>query len=49
MCPVRAFALWWNLATAKGAANGGYIFRKRIGKDGVSVKSNDAMVSIIED
>ncbi|GBE83361.1 hypothetical protein SCP_0504090 [Sparassis crispa] len=43
MCPVQAFAQWWVICRKLGIEPQGYVFRKRIGQDGVSVNAGDAM------
>ncbi|KAH9842309.1 uncharacterized protein C8Q71DRAFT_852879 [Rhodofomes roseus] len=40
LCPVRAFAKWWQLCGEMNIERTGYIFRKRVGRDG----SNDNFV-----
>ena len=44
LCPVQAFAIWWSIASQGGGQNGGFVFRKWIGKDGFSVWPDDVMV-----
>jgi len=44
MCPVHAFAVWWLLASQDNDHLDGYVFRKKMGSDGVSVTPTDAMV-----
>ena len=44
MCPVCALANWWTLCTHSNVKCGGYIFRKRIGKDDISARALDCMV-----
>ena len=44
MCPVCAFAIWWLLASQNNDHLDGYVFRKKVGSDGVSVSPADAMV-----
>ncbi|KAG2152453.1 hypothetical protein BD769DRAFT_1624030 [Suillus cothurnatus] len=36
MCPVRAFAVWWLLASQNNDHLDGYVFRKKVGSDGSS-------------
>ncbi|KAG1745320.1 hypothetical protein EDB19DRAFT_1849392 [Suillus lakei] len=45
MCPIRAFAVWWLLASQGNDCLDGYVFRKKMGSDGVSVTPTDAMSS----
>ncbi|THH26560.1 hypothetical protein EUX98_g7632 [Antrodiella citrinella] len=46
MCPVRAFAIWWHLMNEMQCEFTGYIFRKCVGRDGISKAPLDAMVSV---
>lgn len=45
MCPVTAFAIWWELSCQKVQNLDGFVFRKRIGIDSISVDPTDALVS----
>ncbi|KAG2126074.1 hypothetical protein BD769DRAFT_1668508 [Suillus cothurnatus] len=45
MCPVRTFAVWWLLASQNNDHLDGYVFRKKVGSDGVSGNPTDAMSS----
>jgi len=44
MCPVCAFAIWWLLASQSDERLDGFVFRKKVGSDGVSINPMDAMV-----
>lgn len=44
MCVCTAYAQWWRLCHEKDMEYTGYVFRKRIGYDGVSARPVDAMV-----
>ncbi|KAH7910371.1 hypothetical protein BJ138DRAFT_1087834 [Hygrophoropsis aurantiaca] len=45
MCPIRAFAVWWTLASGRNERLDGFVFRKKIGADSVSFKPTDGMSS----
>jgi hypothetical protein len=45
MCPVRAWAAWWHHCRYLGLDMNGYVFRKKMGRDGVSANPHDGMVS----
>ncbi|KIJ11023.1 hypothetical protein PAXINDRAFT_85166, partial [Paxillus involutus ATCC 200175] len=45
MCLLRALAVWWVLAQEQNNHLDGFIFRKRVGSDGISVNSTDGMTS----
>jgi hypothetical protein len=45
MCPVRAWAAWWYHCRCLGLDMNGYVFRKKMGRDGVSANPHDGMVS----
>src|ERR1700735_2747796 len=48
MCPVHAFAQWWKVMSK--LSNGppqGFVFRKKMGRDGFSLNPLDGMVWII--
>lgn len=45
MCPVHAWAAWWHHCRYLGLDMNGYVFRKKMGRDGVSVNPHDGMVS----
>ncbi|KAH7905012.1 hypothetical protein BJ138DRAFT_1018281 [Hygrophoropsis aurantiaca] len=45
MCPVRAFAVWWTIARERNRQLDGFVFRKKIGVDSVSVNATDGMSS----
>ncbi|KAG1785018.1 uncharacterized protein HD556DRAFT_1451182 [Suillus plorans] len=45
MCLLRAFAIWWLLAHERHEDLNGFIFRKKIGVDGISVSPTDCMTS----
>lgn len=44
MCLLRALAVWWVLAQEQNNHLDGFVFRKRVGSDGISVNSTDGMV-----
>jgi hypothetical protein len=46
MCLLRAFAIWWLLAHERHEDLNGFIFRKKIGIDGISVSPTDRMVGL---
>ena len=45
MCAVRTFCIWYNLTRKLGISQTGYLFRKKIGRDRVSSRDSDSMVS----
>jgi hypothetical protein len=45
MCLVRMFAVWWVLARERCENLDGYVFRKKIGTDSISVNPTDGMAS----
>ncbi|KAG1863694.1 hypothetical protein F4604DRAFT_1882172 [Suillus subluteus] len=45
MCLVRTFAVWWMLARERYENLDGFIFRKKIGTDSISVNPTDGMIS----
>lgn len=45
MCPVRAWAAWWQQCQELNLDMNGYVFRKKMGRDGISTSPHDAMVS----
>ena len=44
MCPVRLWAAWWTRCRELNVNMNGYMFRKKIGRDGISISPHDAMV-----
>jgi hypothetical protein len=46
MCPVRAFAIMWQLAVANDGVPSGFIFRKKVGRNGWSIIGSEGMVHI---
>lgn len=44
MCLVRMFAVWWVLARERCENLDGFVFRKKIGTDSISVNPTDGMV-----
>jgi hypothetical protein len=47
MCLVRMFAVWWVLARERCEHLDGFIFRKKIGTDSISVNPTDGMVGAL--
>ncbi|KAG2052049.1 hypothetical protein BDR06DRAFT_888684, partial [Suillus hirtellus] len=45
MCLVRTFAVWWMLARERCENLDGFVFRKKIGTDSISVNPTDGMTS----
>ncbi|KAG1873454.1 hypothetical protein C8R48DRAFT_455825 [Suillus tomentosus] len=45
MCPVRAWAAWWHHCRRLGLNMNGYVFRKKMGRDGVSANAHDGMTA----
>ncbi|KAG1871447.1 hypothetical protein F4604DRAFT_2014217 [Suillus subluteus] len=45
MCPVRAWAAWWHHCRYLGLDMNGYVFRKKMGQDGVSANPHDGMTA----
>ena len=45
MCAVRIFCTWYDLTRKLGISQTGYLFRKKIGRDRVSSRDSDSMVS----
>ncbi|KAG1847318.1 hypothetical protein DFJ58DRAFT_717213 [Suillus subalutaceus] len=45
MCLVRMFAVWWVLARERCENLDGFVFRKKIGTDSISVNPTDGMTS----
>ncbi|KIJ08020.1 hypothetical protein PAXINDRAFT_48163, partial [Paxillus involutus ATCC 200175] len=45
MCPVRAFAVWWAISRKKVHKLDGFVFRKRIGTNGISVDPTEGLTS----
>lgn len=45
LCPVTAFTMWYHIVEQRFGSCSGYVFRKRVGNNGVSMDPNDAMVS----
>ncbi|KAJ6598544.1 hypothetical protein B0H10DRAFT_2324218 [Mycena sp. CBHHK59/15] len=43
MCPVRAFAIMWKLAVANDGVPSGFIFRKKVGRNGWSIIPSEGM------
>ncbi|KAH9927788.1 uncharacterized protein B0H18DRAFT_1084655 [Fomitopsis serialis] len=43
LCPVTAFAEWWKICKDLNIERAGYIFRKRVGLDNISVRASDGM------
>ncbi|EPS97342.1 hypothetical protein FOMPIDRAFT_117668 [Fomitopsis schrenkii] len=43
LCPVRAFETWWRLSHSMSVNMSGYVFRKHVGRDGVSGHKDDGM------
>lgn len=45
MCPVRAFAGWYKIVSQDYTITpSGYVFRKKMGRDGFSLNGADGMV-----
>lgn len=44
LCPLRAFAMWWKLAGHMHIPREGYVFRKKVGHNGISSNPYEAMV-----
>ena len=45
MCAIRIFCTWYDLTQKLGISQTGYLFRKKIGRDRVSSRDSDGMVS----
>ncbi|KAG0694256.1 hypothetical protein DFH29DRAFT_985313 [Suillus ampliporus] len=45
MCPVRLWAAWWWCCRELNIDMNGYMFRKKMGRDGVSASPHDAMTA----
>lgn len=45
---MTAFAIWWEISRQKVQNLNGFVFRKRIGTDSISVDPTDAMVHLTE-
>lgn len=47
LCPVRAFAKWWEASGKGHDIGGGYVMRKKMGKDGWSDNQMEPMVCTV--
>ena len=45
MCAIRIFCTWYDLTRKLGISQTGYLFQKKIGRDRVSSRDSDSMVS----
>lgn len=48
LCPVTAFCVWYTLTTKRFGGARGYIFRKRVGDNGVSSNPEESIVSYLD-